>query len=105
MRAMVMVLVVFIAACAGGQGSREAFQMADAKYVKLLRQAQQEPTFENRRLACEGWYDWYLALEEFEDGEATVSLYSYYAQRSDEHSVSCAADQLADGTPVYVPRS
>lgn len=104
MRVVAITITLFVAACASEQGSKEAFNQADAQYVKLLQIAKSEPTYENRRRACEGWYEWYLALEEFEDEAAASSLHAYYTKLSDEHLASCAVDRLADGTLIYVPK-
>ena len=104
MRAIALAMMVLVAGFTAEGGSREAFLLADANYAQLLQQAKNNPTFENRRLACEGWYDWYLALEAFEDTGADGSLYGHYATLSDEHSAACVVETLADGTPAYVPR-
>ena len=104
MRAIALAMMVLVAGCTAEGGSKEAFLLADAKYVQLLQQAENNPTFENRRLACEGWYDWYLAVEAFEDTGADGSLYGHYSKLSDEHTAACAVETLADGTLAFVPR-
>ena len=104
MKAIALLMALFAVASAAEQGGKDAFERANAKYLALLETAKTDPSYENKWLACQGWYQWYLAAEAEEDRTGDRNLHARHSKLSDEHWTACRVVTSSDGQLVAIPR-